>query len=298
MIIDHNAQITTLYSVMIEELYKLRVKFTNNQTQNSAINLSIILHSACWTESVLENKLLMVLKHYREGYNNIHIEDFVTRKTLNRYYERLEKHFDSSIRKTSGIEKFDNMFEILLGKSFSKDERIKAKLESIKVLFQFRNMIAHGREIHAVERSISDDKSDLTETFRGGYKKVEDYLIKKKFIDEKFIESKNLDMYFSDGVADHFFICAKSFIECIDEFIQGCFDNENTDFFDDFMKIYNEKTGNNYTFEEFLKKESFELKQDGETVIKVNNGQIEILRKDLFKEFNNTEMKNNENEEC
>jgi len=212
----------------IEEFIKFllvnRAKNKHNSSLNIGINYSIIFYSACYLESVLEAGLKAILLHKRLIFQKVDIPDFNKRKTINQFYIELEDDIKDRISRATGIQNYDYLFKLLTGKKISEINEIKSFWEGIQILFQFRNVLAHGREISASMTSTSIslvDKSSLVvesweEFYCGGYKNAEDYLLKKGLIKKKFVEEYfgNADgvLYFSDNVADHFWELAKDFI--------------------------------------------------------------------------------------
>lgn len=53
------------------------------------------------------------------------------------------------------------------------------------------------------------------EDFSGSYKKVENYLQKKKLLPHKFVEAHSEYLFLSDSIADHFFELAKALPKAI-----------------------------------------------------------------------------------
>ena len=117
-------------------------------------------------------------------------------------------------------------------------------------MFQLRNVIAHGRQAYAyeVEAYYTDG---IEEHFMGGYKKAEEYLLKKKLMEQKFLEAENLDIYFTNEIADHFWDVVQEFIKELDRFI-----SENlliSDVLMEEMKKYNERNETKMTIYDFFR---------------------------------------------
>ncbi|MDF2544943.1 MAG: hypothetical protein K0S47_4661 [Herbinix sp.] len=217
-----------IYSEEIYPYYKKEIEFllkARNAEQdkelNIPINLNIILACACYTEGFLESSLKNIVKSYREVFNSIDIEEFSKRKPMNIFFNSIEKDLNTRISQCMGIEKYDSLIQLLLNDSFRKDERMKPLIEPLIVLFQLRNVISHGREVNATEYSSYKTNNLFEEYFYGGYKKAEEFLLKNKIIDKKFIESKDVSVFFSDQVADYFVTVTKDFTKILSLFISG-----------------------------------------------------------------------------
>lgn len=237
---------------MLEHLFSIRIDSEKDHDLLCSINLSIILYSACLIEGELEESLLYVLDFYRRIYNRINISEFETRKAMNFYYGRIEDELDARIRKTTGIEKYDELFELLLGASLSTNTDIKSQFEGIRVLFQLRNMLAHGRQVHAIQISRWSVLESLSEIFIGGYKNVENYLFKKGLISKKYTECEDDVPFFTNEISNHFYQIADQFLKSTKEFIEQQL--KVSDSLDDLLKTFNEQTGNNYSINEFISK--------------------------------------------
>lgn len=184
------------------------------------INISIILNSACYVEGALEAGL-KALMHQRRGiYGQLNIPDFYTRKTLNGLFYRLADELETRISRDTGPERFDGLFEMILGEPISSLDSIEPVWEGIVVLFQFRNMIAHARAIFA-SFTLHADGTYRDASFRGGYRKAEEYLLKKKLIEHHFGEGDFEDFYFTDDVADHFWALSQDFVKRVSESLAG-----------------------------------------------------------------------------
>ena len=191
----------------------------DNQDTLSAINMNIILCSACYLEGILEERGNFLL-----GYNNairetIHLDEFEQRKAFNTIQNRVRTHFKEKLSHTTGLDNFDSLFQLFLGVSFKQSNEIKPLVEGINVLFQLRNVIAHGRKAFAYELEAYYT-SGAEEYFTGGYKKAEEYLIKKELLKDKFFNADAIDVFFTNSIADHFYDLVITFISLLDEFIK------------------------------------------------------------------------------
>ena len=184
------------------------------------INHAIVFNSACYLEGILETSLKALLRRRREIFNKIDMPDFEVRKTTNTLFRALEEDLENRISRSTGISVYEQIIELLTNKKISQNEDIKELWEGIQVLFQFRNVLAHGREVSARRISAYYIKEPWKENFSGGYKRAEDYLTKVGLLDQSFMDSDKLDLFFTDPIADHFWELASKFVErCINSFI-------------------------------------------------------------------------------
>lgn len=196
---------------------------------NVGINYSIILHSACYVEGILEDGLKGILRQRRDVYNSIDIPDFYRRKTINILFKSIEEDIENKISRTTGIENYNAIFKLLTDKNINEFPSIKPLMEGIQVLFQFRNVLAHGREISTRLISAYWIEEPYKEFYFGGYKKAENYLLKKGLINKKFSESDSAEVYFTNVIADHFWDISKTFLKIVanslDDDIKDTFKN-------------------------------------------------------------------------
>ena len=199
----------------IKELIEFLGKSRNNQTTielRIGINYSIIFYSACYIEGVIEQILKTVLSRRRTLYNKIDKPEFDIRKTTNTLFNALEEELETRISRSTGINSYLDLIKLLTGNAISQNLKVQECLEGIIVLFQFRNMLAHGREISATRISAYWINDPWQEIFLGGYKRAEEYLIKIGLLDSGFMDSTRLDLFFTDAIADHFWDLARNFI--------------------------------------------------------------------------------------
>jgi len=98
------------------------------------INYSIIVNSAFFIEGSLKHFLELLLE-------NLYDDENYDDSFCGRIYDHLQK----SIYKRIGIINYNELFEVLTGRSFHD---INTKCwEGIKILFCFRNVLAHGRPV-------------------------------------------------------------------------------------------------------------------------------------------------------
>ena len=246
------------YKIYRSEIYSLFKKnidflFENRDCQeelNCALNMNIILLTACYLEGLLERKAKCVLGYHRSIYKNISMPDLAFRRPMNIFYNRVTSGLKRKIAQTSGIDSYDNLFEVLLGTSMKNDEAIKPLIEPIKVLFQLRNVIAHGREINAYEVSAYWTNGLDREYFEGGYKKAEDLLIKNKLLDKKYIQQQGVSLFFTNQVTDYFYNNTIEFIAQMDSFLSKNLEIPNKIHKD--VSAYNETYGTEYDLMEYF----------------------------------------------
>lgn len=216
------------YREPIFEYYKELAEFLlvsrknpENAHINCTLNMNLILSSACFAEGFMEKIAKGVLGYYRLIYNEINISEFESRKSMNKYFERIEADVYQRISQGTGVDNYDKLFELLLGKSFKKDDLFQSILEPIQVLFQLRNVIAHAKEISAYEVSAYWNNNTFQENFFGGYKKAENFLIKKGFMKERYIEVQNAEHFFIDSTADYFYGISQQFTQQLQIFVES-----------------------------------------------------------------------------
>lgn len=248
----HNATIHPYYEILINYLLEQRKEITSVNLR-IAINLNIILACACQIEGVLESKTNSIVEFFKEIYGKVDIPVFEVRKPINIFVNSLSDDLKQRISQCMGIDRYDDFFKLLLKKSFKQDDIISEQIESIQVLFQLRNVIAHGRAINASEKITNYELQIGDEFFFGGYKKAEELLLKKGIIKNKFTEAQSEGIFFTDEVADYFKDITVTFIDSLDGFTEKCFQDIQADTFtkalvDDFNKKY----GTNLTTSNFF----------------------------------------------
>lgn len=146
----------------------------------------------------------------------------------------------------------------MLGKSIQEDSKIKTTIEAISVLFQLRNVIAHGREISAYEHIIDRESFQSEEYFFGGYKRAETLLLKEGIIASGFIKSSDPTIFFTDAVADYFLEKTDAFLLGLDEFVSEGLVVE--DFFEGIVNNFNKLNGTKFTPKEFIENVTISIK--------------------------------------
>jgi hypothetical protein len=169
----------------------------------SGINFSIVLGLACYIEGYLERFLLRVVNSVNEQSVSL--------------LQRLLDDFRLKISSTTGSEGYDQLFALALGKKASEIVDDRDLWETVKVLFLFRNVIAHGRAVGYLLYFPPEVGGYWEERFSGGYKKVEDFLIKKGLLNSRHIEEADNWHYFTYKVADLFWDASIKFKKILDE---------------------------------------------------------------------------------
>jgi hypothetical protein len=195
------------------EFLRSHRKNLKSKTTRIGINISLIINSACYIEGYLENELKKLFYH-RQGILRKNSPDQIhLRRIYNSFINKMGKDFEVRIARTSGLENFDSLIAILSYQN--KPLRLKdyEYFEGMKVLFQLRNVLAHGREVSAQRVLAYWTGGGWNELFLGGYKQAENYLNKTKLINKKFTEYHRIDQIFTNKIADHFYRISKKFIK-------------------------------------------------------------------------------------
>lgn len=174
---------------------------------SSGLNFSIILGSACYLEGVLEAVLRTLVRLQSEELTKLSPPDVEARKALSLFDERLRNDLSRRIGRTTGAAGYDEMFQLLTGKRLCTLVDVSPYWEGITVLFNFRNVLGHGREVWGLRETSYD--TGIREEFPG-YAEVERYLIKNKLLDRRFLDAPSDYMFLSDLIADHFWKLARS----------------------------------------------------------------------------------------
>lgn len=250
------------YKTLIDFLVQQRATLPTDELK-IAVNLNIILDAACHIEGVLESKAKSIVTYYQEIYRKVEIPEFEVRKPINTFFNAVSRDLEDRISRCTGIEKYDEFFKLLLGKSIQDDPQVKTCMESIKVLFQLRNVIAHSREISAYEHITDYEAMHGEEFFFGGYKRAEALLLKERIISEGFVERADAGLFFSDRVADYFLEKMYIFLDALDQFVADNLKVE--DFFEGFVSDFNKSTGTNFTVSDFLQNVSLSIQPEEQT---------------------------------
>jgi hypothetical protein len=235
IIIYESETVFQFYKTMIDYLV-LQRKTIESDELRIAINMNIILDCSCYLEGVLENRAKEVLNYYADLYRNVNIPEFEIRKPINTFFYALKDDCEQRISKCTGVDKYNEIFKLLLVNDLKSEPLIEKNMESIRVLGQLRNVIAHGREINAHILVTNREEMTGEETFNGGYKNAEDLLLKKEIISERFIEREDVGELFSDNTADYFLNITNEFVKGLDNYI-----NENKKVVDIFDSLFPKK---------------------------------------------------------
>ena len=216
---------------LLEETREFMITSRNAVTNNiqMGLNYSIILTSVLILESKFERLLYAIVNFYDDiyvkymGHMDI-AEDTLIEKNyrnfLNNFFERTK----SQISKNTGISHYKNMLSTLT-------QEMKNLEEGIEVLFQLRNVLAHGRAIRFDVKTYMPyptyEVENVEVDFKGGYKKAEDYLYKHGLIEKKCIETRDFHILFTNEISNYFvdlqnkYIdeCYKSIPFVIDEYL-------------------------------------------------------------------------------
>ena len=179
------------------------------QFVRAGTNFSIILGSACYLEGTLETLLHALLEHRRSVFSNVEISDFETRRSMNIFYMRLEDDLSARIARSLGAEGYNDMFELLMGTPLHELGGMKPLWEPTTVLFNFRNVLGHGRQVCARQFSGGAVPGGFSEEFSGSYRRVEDYLRKVGLLKGRFPDGASEYLFLTDDIADHFWGMAK-----------------------------------------------------------------------------------------
>lgn len=235
IIIYENETIFQFYKEMIDYLVLQRETIESDRLR-IAINMNIVLDCSCYLEGVLENRAKKILEYYDDLYRNVNIPDFEIRKPINTFFYALKDDCEQRISKCTGVDKYNEIFKLLFVNDLKSEPLIEKNMESIRVLGQLRNVIAHGREINAHIRVSNLEEMTGEEMFIGGYRIAEDLLLKKGIISKRFIEQENVRELFSDNTADYFLKITNEFVEGLDNYI-----NENKKVVDIFDSLFPKK---------------------------------------------------------
>lgn len=217
-----------IWAYLIDTIeYLLKIE-ENTITQEVAIgiNYSVMLNITCLVEGFTEAKLKELLNFKLGILKEVDRSDFNKRIHYNTFIHSVESDIEQRISRCTGLNNYDFLYELLTDKKLSSYESFKEIWEGLKVLFNFRNVIAHGREVSASRIAPSWIGEQWCEHFNGGYKALETYLAKNKFIEKSFIESQTAKIFFKRNIVEHFWSLANIYIEKLDEVILDEFKNK------------------------------------------------------------------------
>lgn len=190
-----------------------------DRTTRIGINASLILTSACCVEGRIEQELKQLIRHRCSIIGKIDVAGFYERRILNSFLGNIEDYLNSRVERTTGVDNFGAFVELLSYKRTPNRFSDYPNWEGVRVLFNFRNVLAHAREASARRTNAWWVQGDWEDDFGGGYKLTEDYLLKKKLINGRFIEKGTVHHLFTNKVADHFLSLSKSFASYVSKII-------------------------------------------------------------------------------
>lgn len=190
-----------------------------DRTTRIGINISLILTSACCVEGIIEQELKELLRHRLSVMGKIDVEKFYERRIHNSFISNIEDYLNSRIERTTGVDSFGAFLELLSYKRTPAKFSDYPNWEGVRILFNFRNVLAHAREVTAKRTNAWWVEGDWKDDFSGGYKLAEDYLLKKKLISSRFIGRGSIAHLFTNKVADHFHSLSKNFARYISKAI-------------------------------------------------------------------------------
>jgi len=103
----------TIYKTNIH-LISQRNGLDEKDEVRAGINLVVILNTTCFVEGALESGMKGILRQKREAFSKVDIPELETRKTVNILFNNLEKDMEMRIGRTTGIQNYDSMFELLI----------------------------------------------------------------------------------------------------------------------------------------------------------------------------------------
>ncbi len=186
---------------------KQRTALSITEEIRAGINFSIILASACYIEGNFERILIKIINAVGEQSEPLH--------------QRLMNDLREKVKKTTGSEGYDEIFALVVGKKANEILGNPDLWENIKTLFSFRNVLAHGRAVGYKLYFPLGAGGFWDEEFSGGYKKVEEFLLRKNLIQARHIEEASNWHYFSDEVADFFWKTASTFVTELNRGLDG-----------------------------------------------------------------------------
>jgi hypothetical protein len=217
----HKQFVFPYIEIHIDSLYSSRKSLERKQKhERIGINYSIMLLSACLIEGRLENDLKELVQHRSKVFNNLDVKDFYKPRINGIVMNKLINLTEDNISRTTGIGNFESLFTLLSYKRTPEKYSNYVNWEGITVLFNFRNVLAHGREISTKRILAWWTDNTWQDEFKGGYNAAEKYLIKKKLIKKGFIENKSAEHLFSNKVADHFHSITKHFLKYHSKIVQ------------------------------------------------------------------------------
>ena len=232
---------TPLYFLKNTRDFLLSCREKASEEVRIGLNYNIIIDTALILEAESENLLHNVINQYERLFIQFYQPDLKecdeklganAKKLLSSAFPKL-KNYSS---KGTGVKHYIDTFKMLIPNSDLTP--LKPYEEGIQVLYQFRNVIAHGRAIRFEERTYYtypdyDNETNREIDFMGGYKKVQDYLIKQGLLDKPVTESHDFKALFSNEICNHLIQVESKYFESW----QKCVPFDLVDYRDDFEKI-------------------------------------------------------------
>ncbi len=138
--------------------------------------------------STINASLIIEMTTFWEGLvNEMQSEIFFDRLgQKDKFHESLNTYFDEKLNKATWTT-YISIFDLLLG------EKISSKMDNenwkaINILFSFRNMLVHGREI---EINYFEENGQIMAESPFGFRKVFDFLKEKNLLDISFAPHLN-----------------------------------------------------------------------------------------------------------
>ena len=234
-IVSRQASLVPYLKTHIELLLEQRRRLGQGQRRSRVgINYSLVIATACLVEGVLEASLKELVSDRHRVLNQIQEADFHKRRIKNCFAENIDDYLRRKIERTTGIDKYAPILKLLSHQRRPPQLKNFKNWEGLKVLFNLRNALAHGREISGSKVRAFYLGDDWIDEFVGSYRVVEDYAIKKKLIKSKFLDKGTLEHILTNAVTDHCRSVAKEFLR----YIRPIFRKEMEELeFDDFLSL-------------------------------------------------------------
>lgn len=116
----------------------------------------------------------------------------------------LADDFYSRISNAKGFSAVSDLYRVFNGATLLELLTNKRLVETLCALFAFRNCLAHGRSSECRAYHVGPEWFDFELEHSGGYRTVEDYLIKKKLLAARLTAGGSGWELLETKVADHF----------------------------------------------------------------------------------------------
>lgn len=189
------------------------------------LNYNIIVDTALILEAELEVIIHKIINQYEDLFIEYYQPDLIgidknlarnARELLGSSFTKLKAYSS----KGTGMEHYTKTLKMLIPESDFTP--LKPYEEGIQVLYQFRNVIAHGRSIRFEERAYYSCPDYENETkkeidFMGGYKMTQEYLIKKGLLNMPITESHDFKTLFSNEICEHLIEVESNYFETLEK---------------------------------------------------------------------------------